>query len=377
MNGVHIHRVGLAPVERLRAQLAERRMAPSPLADDTSPSLVARAVSFVNRRLWRNLYWPDTTCLWYLLARRKVDTLIERLSPGMLVSVSPTFTAVAVGYGALARARSRPCWVIDLGDPFCFLEEAPPNNFQLYRHLNYRFERACFRVATAVAVTNPATQERYASVFPESMNKLMVIPPLVSIPELPPPTPDAGARVQFVFVGTLYRNIRRPDFLLALFAALSAAVPALDLHFFGDVSECMESFARHAALIGNSIHLHGAVPRERALQAMADAAVLVNLGNETTYQLPSKVVEYAMTRKPILNIAAHEDDSSARFLASYPRQLTLVAKSANPTPNDVERTRTFLSEQHPIDAGELERWLVPFRLPAISAQYLALMEQHP
>ena len=51
---------------------------------------------------------------------------------------------------------------------------------------------------------------------------------------------------------------------------------------------------------------------------MAEADVLVNIGNRTSYQLPSKVVEYAAFGKPILNFLASPDDSSAVFLSKYP-----------------------------------------------------------
>jgi glycosyltransferase involved in cell wall biosynthesis len=379
LNEVHVHRVGLGPIERLRAWLAARRTAPVTPGEATrrarskgTSGWLARTVGFLNRKVWRNLYWPDTTCLWYLPARRKAAALIAHARPDVLISVSPTFTAVAVGYSALARERAGPRWVIDLGDPFSFLEEAPPNNLRLYRGLNRRFERACFRAAHAVSVTNPATRERYAAEFPESAHKLVVIPPLLSLPELPPPA-DAGNRTRLVFLGTLYRTIRRPDYLLALFAALADRLPDLELHFFGEARECESSFAPYATLFGRSLHLHGVVSRNRALQAMADATVLVNIGNQTACQLPSKVVEYALTGKPILNIAVHAADSSAAFLASYPRQLTLVARTPNPTTPDIDRVRLFLSEASvPIDSATLAEWLAPFRLPAVSTQYLAL-----
>jgi glycosyltransferase involved in cell wall biosynthesis len=381
VNGVQVHRVGVPAIERVRARLAARR-ARSFVPGGTAPPArgagarewVFRALSFANRHVWRNVYWPDTTCLWYAPARRKAAALVGARRADALISVSPTYTAVAVGYRVRRRSRARLRWLVDLGDPFSFLEEAPPNNLRLYRRLNRRFERACFAAADAVSVTNPATRSRYASLFPESARKLVVIPPLVSLPELPPPAADAGARTRLVFLGTLYRTIRRPDFLLALFAALAARQPGPELHFFGDVRECESSFAPYAALAGGALHLHGVVSRERALQAMADASVLVNLGNQTAYQLPSKVVEYALTGKPILNIAVRADDSSASFLASYPRQLTLFARPAGPTEEDVARARSFLAAAAPVDPVALAAWLAPYRLPAVAAQYLAALE---
>jgi hypothetical protein len=50
---------------------------------------------------------------------------------------------------------------------------------------------------------------------------------------------------------------------------------------------------------------------------MQDADLLVNIGNTTSYQLPSKVVEYASTGKPVLNIYKIHNDSSTQFFSSY------------------------------------------------------------
>ncbi len=377
VNGVQIHRVGLAPIEKLRGLLASQRTEPAVRGDEPPSGArapgarILAAIVRLGRGLWREIYWPDTTCLWYLPARRKVSELVAAARPDALVSVSPTFTAVAVGYRALRRAATRPRWLVDLGDPFSFLEEAPPNNPRLYRRLNYRFERSCLHAADAVAVTNPATRERYAELFPESAGKLAVIPPLLSLSDLPAPS-VADDRIRLVFLGTLYRSIRRPDFLLALLAALRAAPlgPRLELHIFGDASECRSSIDRHAPLLGRLLFLHGTVPRPRALQALADASVLVNLGNVTSYQLPSKLVEYAATGKPILNIAASASDSSTAFLAGYPKQLTLLAHGDRPSEDQVVRCERFLRDAGaPVDPAA-QGWLTPFRLPAVSRQYL-------
>src|SRR5262249_55986464 len=298
------------------------------------------------RTIGHSIDWPDTSCPWYWAARSKARELVAEVAPGALVSVSPTFTAVAVGR-ALKRSSGRGFrWLIDLGDPFSFAEEAPPNNFRLYRRLNLAFERACFADADCVSVTTPETRERYAALFPESAPKTAVSPPLLALPDTAgSAATERSAGRRLVFLGRLYATIRRPDFLLRLFAGLVEAQPGegYELHFFGETRDCEASFVRYAHLIGRSVHLHGSVSRERAAAAMRSADVLVNLGNDTRYQLPSKIVEYSTTGKPILNLARYPDDSSARFLADYPAHLTLLAREEGPAAEDLARLRAFLS----------------------------------
>jgi len=372
-NGVRVHRVGSAWVERLRGAVMPRSGGTT-----VKPNAVWRILTAVARNLWHGIYWPDTSCTWYFAARNKARKLLATIDPDAVVSVSPAFTAVAVGRSLAHPTRRGFRWLIDLGDPFSFAEEAPPNNFRLYRQLNIRFERGCFAAADSVSVTTAETRERYAALFPESAQKIAVIPPLVALPEtvIAVGHSDSSGCRQLAFLGRLYPTIRRPDFLLALFAALGEAPEGkrYELHFYGETRECGASFAPYQYMVGKTLFLHGLVQRERAASAMHSADVLVNIGNDTRYQLPSKIVEYAMTGRPILNLVPRPDDSSAKFLADHPAHLTLVARVGGPAPEDVNRLREFLERnQEEISKAVLHKWLAPYTLPEISSRYDALL----
>ena len=382
VGGVRVHRVGMRAVERLRAALARSRHGgpAQEAAGKNVQSLGSRAKRAAGRAIaaaWQQLYWPDTACLWYFPALRKARELQRAAASDAVISVSPEFTAVAVGH-ALAGSRPRnSAWLIDLGDPFSFLSEAPPNNTRLYAGLNRRFERRCLARASAVTVTNDATQDRYRELFPESASKLHVVPPLLTLDAPADSKPATDGPVRLVYLGRLYRTIRRPDFLLALFAVLAQGGGAdCELHFYGDASECADSFVPYAALLGRRIHLHGTIPRSRVADAMREATVLVNISNTTDYQLPSKIVEYAASGKPILNIAATRADCSARFLAGYPMHLTLQAGDGAPSADDREQLLELLSRaRQPVDAAALSAWLDRYRLPTVSASYLRILAE--
>jgi glycosyltransferase involved in cell wall biosynthesis len=367
IDGVAVHRAGLRVGERLRARLAARRTS-------AVRSGGAQPGSTLLHRLWRSVYWPDTSCLWFVPALGRARKLMREMRPDAVVSVSPMFTAVMVGLRLLSGSHPPPRWLIDLGDPFSFAEEAPPNNLRLYRRLNQRMERAAFRRADAVAVTTQETRARYAALFGASAGKIEVIPPLVPIDCAPKQEAPTDV-ISLVYVGTLYRSIRGPDFLLALFRRLLGRPigPRLQLHVYGDVQDCRPSFERHAELLGRRLFVHGAVPRPRALDAMQEASVLVNIGNRTSYQLPSKLVEYAALGKPILNIAAVPGDSSARFLARYPRHLSLE-QSGELTEEQLTRSERFLEDAADRRLAPVpSEWVTPYRLSGISASYLALL----
>ncbi len=358
--GVRVHRVGFGRVEGVRGR---------------ARSASASAFSLA-RRFWRALYWPDGDCVWYWPARRAAVDLVRERSPDAIVSVSPTFTAVLAGRAAHQRSPAAK-WIIDLGDPFSLETDIPANNRALYAALNARTERRAFGQAHAISVTTPLTARRYAEAFPESAGKIHVVPPLLSIPSADAqPLFRPGAALRLVYVGTLYRRLREPGFMLQLFEALRTRNPGgCELHLFGDVQAFASMLNEWRSRLEGALQVHGAVPRETVARAVAGADILVNIGNTTRDQLPSKVVEYAASGRPILNLARQADDSSASFLETYPDRLTLLDTGAPPASGQVDALAAFAAGLPRRLARErVDAWLAPYRLPRIAAQYEGLLQ---
>jgi glycosyltransferase involved in cell wall biosynthesis len=381
-NGVSVHRVGGSVGEGLRRRLAHAPAAHAPASAeaDAAPASRGGARALARRvydRTWKRLYWPDYACLWYPAAVRHARTLLHAGEYDRLVSISHPFTGHWVG-AALKDERPDLPWLVDVGDPFAFIQGTPVNNARLYRSRNYRAERRVLRGASVVSVTTEPTRARYAQAFPESAAKLVVVPPLLSPASAGAANgrflPDAPGRVRMVFVGTLYRDLRSPEPLLRLFQSLlqTEAGAGLELHFVGMLNGCEEVLAPYAGMMGERIFCHGAVPRDRALRAMHDADVLVNLGNASGYQLPSKVVEYAATGRPVLNLAGAPGDVSVDFFSTYPAALQLPHDDDG-GPRTVARVAEFLADARPVDAAALARSLAPYGVNAVTDTYERLL----
>lgn len=358
--GVAIRRVGWRWAQRARG---------------TSAAGVGR--SSLLRRLWRRVYWPDFACLWYWPARRMAAELLRDGRHDAVVSVSPAFTAVLAAQGA-RKAAPQCRWLIDAGDPFSLQMRAAPNNTAIYAPLNRRAERGAFEHADAIAVTTARTAERYAEAFPHAAAKVHVIPPLLSAPQAQrahSPFPQDGA-IRLVYVGRLYRGLREPGFLLELFRGLCALrpQPRHELHLFGETHEFEASLRDLRQRLGGQLVVHGVQSREVTAAAVESAEVLVNIGNETADQLPSKLVEYAASGKPILNLARQDDDVSAAFLRTYPDTLTLLDRGAAPGRAELEALAAFVHDlPRTLPRERSERWIAPYRLPAIAGRYEALL----
>jgi len=386
--GVEIHRVGNARSERWRERFKEKRFQSGTGEDrgdatgraaarKSAAGTLAALLMWIRAQTWKKLWWPDSSCLWYFPARKKALQLLHRKNHDALISVSLPFT----GHWAALYAKERyPAgrWLADSGDPFCFLDKPEANNGRLYARKNLLAEKRVFERADALAVTTPETRERYDDLFPGYRSKIHVIPPLLAPQEV-----DGGANSPFpaenalrlVYIGRLYRDNRNPGFLLSLFEKLVASHPRdrLELHFFGSIGDCAALFERYRSSLNKRIFIHGTVGHEVALRAMNEADILVNIGNVNSYQLPSKVVEYAGTGKPVLNLAGHPGDSSASFFAEYPSCMSLYRKDGGVAREQVEAAGDFIARRRTLPAEELDRFLAPFRAEQVAARYEELI----
>ncbi|HEX2896701.1 MAG TPA: hypothetical protein VHP63_01445, partial [candidate division Zixibacteria bacterium] len=294
VNGVEIHRVGGSITERFRAILRpkERSTMPHTIENKNQVRLstlqiifgwALRAALFVNDKIWKNIYWPDYACLWITPASNKALELCAMEKYRTVISVSDPFSSHLSGLNVKLKYPEMK-WLVDIGDPFSFRHDNPTNNHRLYRKLNYRKENQVLALADSISVTTNGTRQKYSESFECVGSKLKVIPPILS--KLP--IVQEGKRIlpenkniKFLYVGTLYRTIRNPEYLLKLFRSLLTMNQTVnaELHFFGGYDDCQEIIAPYQLLFADRLVLHGLVEQSVVLKAMSEADILINIGN--------------------------------------------------------------------------------------------------
>ncbi len=327
------------------------------------------------RALWRSLRWPDYACGWILPATRMGRQLCSRHGYHWIISVSHPFTGHVVG-GLLRRSAPRTRWLVDIGDPFHLMPEPAPNNRRLFGCLNRKAEAHVVRASDSISVTTPGTKRVYEAFFAPAHGKVRVIPPLLSLPAAPVRTPQAAAGpIRLVYVGTLYRKLRSPRFLLECFAALRAALPArgLQLHFFGGVNDCAGELVAAQDAAPGTVFVHGTVGRAEVLQAMVDANLLVNIGNDSETQLASKVIEYMAVARPILNLPSSPSDTSLAALADYPSVFTAMASAGPLEPATLAALADFVTCPPEVPRDAVDRALAKYTLQSVADCYEAIL----
>ena len=386
INGVMIHRVGANIREAIRNWLGgsspTRAMSTGTGAlnrsqPTTARIYIGRAIKWIYDNSAKKILWPDFASFWYFLAVALARKLMRKEKYDAMISVSLPFTGHCVGL-ALKKCYGLP-WIVDIGDPFSFMNETPVNNHVLFGWLNYRTESKVLQNADYVTVTTDGTRTEYLRCFPDvAGNKISVIPPLFVAPtnvdELAPFFTGLN-KIRLVFAGTLYSKIRNPAVLLEFFSSLLTTEIAehLELHFFGVMNDCEPYFERYRELMGVKIFLHGLVSRASAVRAMKDATILVNIGNSTAYQLPSKVVEYVMLGKPVFNITKLPSDSSKNFFFDIDGICTVNEQALAGDAAEFERVKEFVKNPPLVTRTAVERLTRTHGVEAITDGYFNLL----
>ena len=328
-NGVQIYRTfNLIPVFKISSVIVNE--SPTNISitlfqkikNKTYKSLMI-LINFFYKKFIKSFYWPDSNFLWYFPALNLSKKLINLNKYKNIITVTHPYTCNLIGL-SLKKKYPKINWITDNGDPFCFSDSSiDVNNKFLYDKINFKIENKVFKYADSVSYTNNITCNMYAEKFQQYSSKIILIPPLVKnnknykFVNTDEYFINNNNKIILSFFGVLYKGIRNPKKLLDLINYIFLndidTYKKIELHFFGDYKQCVNDFKEFKS-ISENIFFHNMVDKKTAISAMTKSDILINIGNNTTYQLPSKVVEYVSLMKPILNVCSIKNDLSAAYL---------------------------------------------------------------
>lgn len=385
---VKVYRVGGSAIENIRGRLTNSNNyldSGSELKTRGRSGFVKRAVvstaRFIHDRTWKKVYWPDYACLWYFPAFRKAKQLYEAKGYDCIISVSPPFTGHLVGL-SIKKTFKNVKWLVDSGDPFCFMDLTPVNNQKIYNSLNHSIEKSVFQLSDSISVTTDKTAMRYCTLFPDIDGKIKVIPPVIDgnfrYGSFKPDSNLLQIKTILSFYGNLYPTIRKPDTILEVLVKLVSRYPKykdkIKFNFFGEPGFFKEQLNRFQKEYG-IVCVQGKVSRDLVAKTMAESHFLINIGNATDYQLPSKVIEYMGTGKPIINISTIKNDSSAEALKSYPLHFDI--RAYDEIDGQIPGLSVFIDDNKGkvLDGKDIERLISIFQVPSVSKKYMVLVEK--
>ncbi|MBC7777741.1 MAG: hypothetical protein H7246_20070, partial [Phycisphaerae bacterium] len=101
---------------------------------------------------------------------------------------------------------------------------------------------------------------------------------------------------------------------------------------------------------------------------------LINIGNATDFQLPSKAVDYLAAGKPVLNLSYVENDPFTDFFKGNPLVFNLKVENGKVTQSTIQSWIEWLElEKSSVNITEIEDRIEPFLVGNVANQYLALL----
>ncbi len=134
--------------------------------------------------------------------------------------------------------------------------------------------------------------------------------------------PSSNKKIKFIFAGMFYKDVRDPKNLLELMIRLPENY-CLELYSAG----CADIVKKYKQVLGDRLSVNGFISPQELEARMADAHIMLNIGNTVLNQVSSKAYDLIATGKPILNLYQNESDISLAHLRCYPLCLNVDYKN--------------------------------------------------
>ena len=274
-----------------------------PLGWKEKPNLVFRAL---RRLLWMMFCYPEIQLSWRVASR-----LPENERYDCVISIAaPHAMHWGMAWCVVRGRKPAEVWVADCGDPFMGAENDTFSPAFYFRWL----EKMFCRNADWITVPTEGAKEGYYSEF---RDKLTVIPQgfrFEDYDHLRKLLPGTGVP-RFAYAGHIIPGHRDPAKLLQYLAGYEGQ---FQFHIFTKSVD----FIRPYASRDSRILLHNFMPRDALLRELAGMDFLVNIENAGSKQTPSKLIDYWLCGRPVLNIRSFDFETRTvdQFLAGDYRQ---------------------------------------------------------
>ena len=255
-------------------------------------------ISIVDRAIFHYEHWLINSPS--LSSMRNVQQAVRgELGYDLLITIAvPHYIHWAVGKIYAKDHKIAKTWVADCGDPFMLAEtdtHKPPFWFKPLE------KEWCISVPTEMS---------YMGYYPEFRNKIQVIPQGFNFEDISIPVYKKNEVPTFAFAGNLIKNKRDPRLFMDWLSTID--MPFLFWAYGNNVRPFLEPYQRR---LGEKLVIKDPIPRDQLLPLLAKMDFLINIGNGTKVQTPSKLIDYSLSKRPIITIES--DDIKTDFMMEF------------------------------------------------------------
>ena len=285
-------------------------------------NLIFRALKKVYKFFYKVLAWPDYTMFWiYSIWRNRKKINIDY---DVIISVSLPFSSHVAAY--IINKDKGKKWIMDIGDPFSLKKNAYENNKYLYKSINYYFENKFYDLANQIVFTHEEAADEHKNFFDIKESKILIGNPISSFSNdlfHKSVTYDYFSRPIIIgYFGILTQGVRSSEETLKLFENSN-----FEFHWYTNPDSKFMIKQNNIDL--NKHKFFEIIPRNEALEKMTTSIhCLLSIGNLNASQLPSKVIEYISTGKPVLHFAEIKNDPVIKIAQEF-KNLIIITKDSN------------------------------------------------
>ncbi len=222
----------------------------------------------------------------------------------LLISVAYPF---AIHWGcAFAKNKVKyfpNTWVADCGDPYM-------GNPDLGKPFYFKYiEKYFCRKIDYITIPTPKAINGY---YPEFHDKINIIPQGFNFSEYKNlPLYKKNKVPTFVYAGAFYKSIRDPSPFLKYLIGIKKEFRFI---VYTNQKKFLLPFQEK---LGSKLEIRDVLPRKEVLKILTQADFLVNFQNKESVQTPSKLIDYIIVNRPVLNIhTSHDFPKVINFLES-------------------------------------------------------------
>ena len=196
------------------------------------------------------------------------------------------------------KHNKKAIWIADCGDPFMNNPfHRPPNYFE-------SFERKWCELVDYITIP---IEEGKSGYYEEYRHKIKVIPQGFDMTGTKLAQYTGNDVPTFAYSGVFYPVNRDPSKLLSWLSTLE-----IDFKFviYTNSPSILEPYM---SKLGSKLEVRGYVPREQLIYELSKMDFLVNIKNNSAVQQPSKLIDYYLTKRPIIDVTSEFGEQNNFF----------------------------------------------------------------
>ncbi len=246
----------------------------------------------INRLLLMFFEFPDIQ-----FSPLVVQALKKENNYDLLISIAVPYPIHwGVAYSRSSKHRIAKTWVADCGDPYM------GDRIDTFRKLFYfkYVEKWFCRKADYLSIPVKEAIEGY---YREFHYKIRIIPQGFKFKRINFPEKVYNNPITFAYAGNIVPFNRDPRPFLDYLCGVN-----IDFRFI-IYTKKIDLIINYKRFLKDKLVIRDYIPRDELLEILVRMDFLINFDNNTAIHSPSKLIDYALTRRPVLNITKDLDKS--------------------------------------------------------------------